>query len=692
MGSLDIGPDTPEADAVAATRAWVDEHVPVTWREAADRGGAAAIREVRSRADYEAWYPTFGASGLVAGTWPVAYGGLDLSRSVARAVEAVLAPYNLGRLNPLGLNLAAPALFAHGTEEQRLRFLAPIVRNEERWCQLFSEPGAGSDLASLATRADRDGAVWVVTGQKVWTTWAHVSDFGVLLARTDPGAPKRKGITYFLVDLRQPGVEVHPLRHIGGEIDFNEVFLDGARVPDAHRVGEVGDGWRVANATLSGERQMVSGSGSGGVDRIGGAGAERLVRLAAEHGATPIQRQAIAGVWSEERIRAWTNERVRAGVRRRALSRPRELHRQGPPGRAQPAHPAPGHRPPRRRRDGLAAPAVKRARRRGLGELAALRSEGDAAQPGEHHRGRHHRGQQEHRGGAGPRPAPGAGPLARVGVERRPPVRPMSPRYSAYETLLVERRGPVGWLAFDRPEVGNAMNATMLGELEVAWRELDTDPEVRVIVNTGNGPAFQTGLDVAQLSRDKEALREQSRRTRDSTLKLTAWHNQVWKPVIAAVNGTCAGGGLHFVADADIVIAAESATFLDPHVSIGQVTAFEAIALARTSPMEAVLRMALVGRYERITAERARVLGILSEVVADDDLEAAALDLAEKVARNSPAAMAATKRALWGALERGLTDACRAGAAEMMTMWGHPDQTEGPVAWAEKREPQWELS
>jgi len=261
-----------------------------------------------------------------------------------------------------------------------------------------------------------------------------------------------------------------------------------------------------------------------------------------------------------------------------------------------------------------------------------------------------------------------------------------------YQTLVVERRGPIGWLAFDRPEVGNAMDATMLAELEQAWLELDADPEVRVIVNTGNGPAFQTGLDVVQLSRDKDALREQSRRTRDATLKLTAWHNRVWKPVIAAVNGTCAGGGLHFVADADIVIAAESATFLDPHVSVGQVTAFEAVTLARTSPMEAILRMALVGRHERITAERARQLGILSEVVADDELEAAAMDLAGKIAKNSPAAMAATKKALWGALELGLTDACRAGAAEMMAMWGHPDQSEGPLAWAEKREPQWEIS
>jgi alkylation response protein AidB-like acyl-CoA dehydrogenase len=315
---VSIGPESTDDQIVAAVRAWVDRHVPPAWRDAAARGGPPAIREVRTRADYEAWYPAFGASGLVAPTWPVAYGGLDLSPARARVAETELAPYNLGRLNPLGLNLAAPALFAHGTEAQRLRFLPPIVRNEELWCQLFSEPGAGSDLASLATRADRDGEGWVLSGQKVWTTWAHLADFGVCLARTDPDAPKRKGITYFLVDLHAPGVEVRPLRHIGGEVDFNEVFLDGVRVPDEHRVGEVGDGWRVAGATLSGERQMVAGSGSGGVDRIGGSGADRLVdaaRAGDPRWQDPVLRQRLLRVWSEERIRAWTNLRVRAGLK-----------------------------------------------------------------------------------------------------------------------------------------------------------------------------------------------------------------------------------------------------------------------------------------------------------------------------------------------------------------------------------------
>jgi alkylation response protein AidB-like acyl-CoA dehydrogenase len=314
---LAIDAGTTEADAVDAVRAWIDANLPRAWVAAGRAGGPAAVRAVRTRADYEAWYPAFASSGLVAPTWPVEYAGLDLPIAVARRVEQELAPFNLGRLNPLGLNLAAPALFAHGTEEQRLRYLPPIVRNEEVWCQLFSEPGAGSDLASLATRAERDGHRWIVNGQKVWTTWAHRADFGVLLARTDPDAPKRAGITYFLIDLHQPGVDVRPLRHIGGDVDFNEVFLSDAVMPDAQRVGDIGDGWKVANATLSGERQMVSGAGSGGVDRIGGLGIEHAIALARRSGRSTeaVVRQELMRLLTEERIRDWTNQRVRAQVK-----------------------------------------------------------------------------------------------------------------------------------------------------------------------------------------------------------------------------------------------------------------------------------------------------------------------------------------------------------------------------------------
>lgn len=258
-----------------------------------------------------------------------------------------------------------------------------------------------------------------------------------------------------------------------------------------------------------------------------------------------------------------------------------------------------------------------------------------------------------------------------------------------YTRVLIEREGHVAWLIFNRPEAGNALDATMMTELEWAWRELDDDPSVRVIVNTGAGAAFCTGLDMAQLANDPAALRESSRRTRDATLRLTAWHNQVATPVIAAVNGACAGGGLHFIADADIVIASRTAHFSDPHVSVGQVSAFETVGLARRMPFEAVMRMGLVGRFEKIDAERALALGMVGEVVAPERLRTAALELAGKIARNSPAAVRATKRAIWGSLETGLTEACRQGATHLVSVWGHPDQAEGPRAFAERREPRW---
>jgi enoyl-CoA hydratase/carnithine racemase len=262
--------------------------------------------------------------------------------------------------------------------------------------------------------------------------------------------------------------------------------------------------------------------------------------------------------------------------------------------------------------------------------------------------------------------------------------------YSDYETLIVERRGAVGWLINNRPEQLNAMNAAMREELGVAWRELDADPNVRVIVHTGEGRAFQTGVDVAEIASDGVGMERYRESVERDDLHFTAWHQHVWKPVITAVNGICAGGGFHWIADADIVIAASDAQFFDPHTSIGQVVSLEAIGLIRKMPAEAVMRMAFVGRYERMSAERAYELGMLSQIVDPPErLRDAAQELAEQIARNSPSAMAATKRALWGAFEAGLTDACRAGAAELVSMWGHPDQAEGPAAFAEKREPQW---
>jgi enoyl-CoA hydratase len=263
--------------------------------------------------------------------------------------------------------------------------------------------------------------------------------------------------------------------------------------------------------------------------------------------------------------------------------------------------------------------------------------------------------------------------------------------YTDFESLKIEKHGPVGWLINDRPAQLNAMTAAMRDEFAVAWKELDADPDVRVIVHTGEGRAFQTGVDVTEIASDGVGMQRYRQSVVDFDLHFTAWHQKVWKPVITAVNGICAGGGFHWVADADIVIAASDAQFFDPHVSIGQVVAMEAIGLVRKVPAEAVMRMALVGRHERLSAQRALELGMVSQVVDPPErLREEAQALGEKIARNSPAAMAATKRALWGALEMGLTDASRAGAQELVSMWGHPDQEEGPRAFAEKREPVWQ--
>jgi len=210
-------------------------------------------------------------AGLAWVHYPAGLGGQGLPRSLQSVVDreflAAGAPTNHPERNGIGLGMAAPTILAHGTPEQKQRWLRPLFTGEEIWCQLFSEPGAGSDLAGLSTRAVLDGDVWTVNGQKVWTSVAHIARRALLVARTNPDVPKHEGLTYFALDMTQPAVEVRPLRQISGEAEFNEVFITDAKVADADRIGAVGQGWTVSMATLMNERVSIGG---GAMPREGG--------------------------------------------------------------------------------------------------------------------------------------------------------------------------------------------------------------------------------------------------------------------------------------------------------------------------------------------------------------------------------------------------------------------------------------
>jgi alkylation response protein AidB-like acyl-CoA dehydrogenase len=271
------------AEATAdGLRAFVAEHAP---------GGA-----------YPAdWNRRLAGAGYVAPHWPRPW-GLDASPAEQLALDEVQRELRIPRpLNPIGIGWAGPTLLVAGTDEQQRRYLPGILDGSELWCQLFSEPGAGSDLAGLTTRAVRDGDEYVVNGQKVWTTLAHVAHYGILLARTDPDAEQHQGITYFVVDMRTPGIDVKPLVQMTGTHEFNEVYFTDARVPAANVVGVEHDGWRLAKVTLGNERVSLSGEGA-----LWGRGptANDVVDLVRRNGGTrdPLLRQRVARLYSESEV------------------------------------------------------------------------------------------------------------------------------------------------------------------------------------------------------------------------------------------------------------------------------------------------------------------------------------------------------------------------------------------------------
>jgi alkylation response protein AidB-like acyl-CoA dehydrogenase len=312
--------DTPQQAAFRAeARAWLAANAPefagtVRHRlhfEAAQSAEQYEKDEIESVRAAQAWQARLHEGGWAGISWPKTFGG----RGGTPAEEAIFAEeaaaYDVST-GPLliGLSMVGPTLMRHGTPEQRAEHLPPLLRGERVWCQLYSEPEAGSDLAALRTRAVPAGDAWVVSGQKVWTSSARVADWAILLARTDWDVPKHQGITYFLVDMRTPGIEVRPLRQMNGSYHFNEVFLDDVRIPAGNAVGEAGGGWKVAHTTLASERAMIGGGG--------GAKAAALLALARAHGrdTDPVIRQRLAEVHTLDEILRILGLRMRAALSR----------------------------------------------------------------------------------------------------------------------------------------------------------------------------------------------------------------------------------------------------------------------------------------------------------------------------------------------------------------------------------------
>ena len=248
--------------------------------------------------------------GLAWVHFPEGHGGLGLSPKLQKVINERIAEAggpNAYYRNPIGHGMSAPTIVTHGSEEQKRRYLRPLFTGEEIWCQLFSEPGAGSDVAGLSSRAVKDGDEWILNGQKVWTTLAHVSRFGTIVARTDPEQPKHKGLTHFVVDLKAPGVEVRPLRQMTGEAEFNEVYFTDVRIPDSERLDEVGEGWRVAITTLMNERVSIGGS----IPPAGSGPIAEAVKVWRKYGHTDKSRlDALMKLWSKAEVNRLTNIRA----------------------------------------------------------------------------------------------------------------------------------------------------------------------------------------------------------------------------------------------------------------------------------------------------------------------------------------------------------------------------------------------
>ncbi|MBA2282857.1 MAG: acyl-CoA dehydrogenase family protein [Actinomycetota bacterium] len=309
---MDFDDSPAEAAFRAEVRTWLDENAePRVEADVRLSPMASFGDQAEAIAAARVWQARLAEARWTGVHWPAEHGGRGASLAEALVLAEEIRRYDVpGGVFGIGIAMIGPTLIAHGTPEQQARYLGPLLRGEEIWCQLWSEPDAGSDLANLRSRAVRDGDEFVLDGQKVWTSGAHYARFGLGIFRTDPDVPKHKGISCFVVDLAAPGVTIRPLRQINGEAHFNEVYFDSARIPAANLVGELHDGWRVARTTLMNERFAAGTMDSSG---FAFAALARLAR-AAERDADPVVRQALARLHSIGRVTDLTNARVRSAI------------------------------------------------------------------------------------------------------------------------------------------------------------------------------------------------------------------------------------------------------------------------------------------------------------------------------------------------------------------------------------------
>ena len=598
------------------------------------------------------WQAVLVDGGWAGPSWPKDVGGMDLPFSQQVVYHQEIARARVPGPPGTGVQIAGPAIIRHGTDEQRARLLPSLLRADSIWAQGFSEPGAGSDLPSLQTRARREDDAYVVTGQKVWSSHADIADTLFTLVRTGPPDSRQDGITYLILDLRSPGVTVRPTRDMAGDEGFSEIWLDEVVVPVGNRIGDEDDGWHVTRTSLGHERAAGALNQAANYRRI----VDELLASASASGlAVGPMRQRLADIAAHVRLlelnamrtdlRHHPQRRAGAGVVGVAAV---QHHLRAGPARARDG-PAGARVDPR--------PTVPREPRARAVDL------GLPADAGVDDRRRHRGDPAQHRGGA----------------------RARAPDVTDVSTTIEDH---VATVVLDRPPV-NAVTPATLAEIHDAFRALDEDKDVRVAIFTGAGRrAFMGGVDLRSMDEapDPDAwaasrLLDRGRVARDAMQAIA----ECAVPVIGAINGPAIGAGLAFAAVCDVLIASDTATFGTTEINVGLLGASAHLSLlvGRHKARELFFSGELIGAAE---LER---YGAVRAVVPPEELLPAARQFASTLASKSPIALRLAKESMNRVESLPLWEAYRTEQDYTARLLAFDDSLEARRAFLEKRDPRW---